>query len=342
MSTPRQRMLDAFHYNHPDKIPVVYHPSPAGLYTHGQKLMDLYNQYPPDNPITIGTLPAPPEGTVDALGQYREIRTDEWGTTWDHNIFGVYGHPIAYPFPNWQAAKDYVFPPFHAIGTPKFEAEKTIIQNQKRTHLVFHGWVSMFEKTHSLRPMDDFLVDLALRDSDLLTFLDRLVDYWQKTIACAMALGSDVIMFGDDWGTQTAQIISTDMFRDIFKPRYKTLMDAVHRAGKKVFFHSCGHLGNIFDELIDLGIDGFWPQILRYDPHTFPETCKQHGITIYIHPDRQHLIPLGTPQQIATAIQQYAERYHKLGGGGIFYIEMENDAPFENVQALIEAVHKYR
>ena len=29
-------------------------------------------------------------------------------------------------------------------------------------------------------------------------------------------------------------------------------------------------------------------------------------------------------------------------GGVIFYIEIENDAPFENVEALIKAVWKYR
>ena len=41
-------------------------------------------------------------------------------------------------------------------------------------------------------------------------------------------------------------------------------------------------------------------------------------------------------------IQKYADRYHKLGGGGIFYVEIENDAPFENVRALIESMDRYR
>ena len=38
----RQRMLDAFNYTDPDKIPLVYHPSPAGLFVHGEKLLDLF------------------------------------------------------------------------------------------------------------------------------------------------------------------------------------------------------------------------------------------------------------------------------------------------------------
>jgi hypothetical protein len=63
---------------------------------------------------------------------------------------------------------------------------------------------------------------------------------------------------------------------------------------------------------------------------------------LYIHPDRQYLIPRGTPVQIARTIGAYAERYHTYGGGGIFYVEIENDAPFENVKALIEAIDRYR
>jgi len=33
---------------------------------------------------------------------------------------------------------------------------------------------------------------------------------------------------------------------------------------------------------------------------------------------------------------------HAIGGGGIFYVEIENDAPWENVKTLIEAIHEYR
>lgn len=50
--TPRERMIRTFEFNNPDKIPVVYNSSRAGLYVHGEKLLDLFNQYPPDNPIT--------------------------------------------------------------------------------------------------------------------------------------------------------------------------------------------------------------------------------------------------------------------------------------------------
>jgi hypothetical protein len=61
-------MLKAFAFNHPDRLPIYYHASPAGLYVHGQKLLDLFREYPPDNPITFDAIPQPPAKHVFTLG----------------------------------------------------------------------------------------------------------------------------------------------------------------------------------------------------------------------------------------------------------------------------------
>ena len=336
MSRSRQRMLDAFAFNSPDRIPVVYHPSPAGLHVHGRKLVDLFNAYPPDNPVTFGAIPTPPAGTVDAAGYYHELRTDEWGTEWRHLIFGVHGHPNRYPFASWAQATAYQFPPPVAIDTAAIAAQRT-------EHLVFSGWVSIFEKLHALRPMDELLMDLATGDPWLMRFLDRLVEHWLIDIHRMLDGGVDVIMFADDWGTQQAPIISPAMFRHIFKPRYETMMAPVRRAKRKVFFHCCGCMRGILDELIDLGIDGLWPQLglFEADPQNL-EKCRDSRVSIYIHPDRQRLIPLGAPAEIDAAIRRYAERYRAQGGGGIFYVEIENDAPFANVETLVRSIDRWR
>jgi hypothetical protein len=336
MSVSRQRMTDAFEFKHPDKIPVIYKLSPAGLHVHGQKLVDLYREYPSDNPLEFGVLPAPPPGAINADGKYHEIFTDEWGTEWECLIYGVTGHPRNYPFKNWVEARDYQFPPLPVADLQK-------VREQRERYLIFWGWISLAEKLCALRPMDEVWMDVLSEDEDLLAFLDRMVDYWLKAIQLALEAGVDVIVFGDDWGTQHSTLISPELFRKIFKPRYERLMDPIKKAGRRVFFHSCGHLGGIFDQMLELGIDGLWPQIGLHE--SSPETlakCRKHRVAIFIHPDRQHLIPLGTPAQIDAEIRRYAEHYKKNGGGAIFHVEMENDAPFENVKALVQAIHKYR
>jgi len=320
----------------------VYHPSPAGLLVHGQKLLDLFNQYPPDNPVVFDRLPQLRPGAVDASGRYHEVRTDEWGTTWEWLIYGLYGHPKGFPLADLDAAEAYTFPPPPDIGSAGFQADRAQVEAEKRDYFVIRGGASIFEKLCALRPMDEIMIDLATSDERLIRVLDRLVDYMHQVIAYQLAAGADGVFFGDDWGTQSAPIISPRLFREVFKPRYKALMEPIQRAGRAVCFHSCGFLGPLFDDLLELGMDVFWPQILRYDEDALLHKCKERRVTLYLHPDRQQLIPLGTPAEIEARIAAYCERFHEMGGGGILYVEIENDAPFDNVRALIEAVDKYR
>ena len=108
-------------------------------------------------------------------------------------------------------------------------------------------------------------------------------------------------------------------------------------------FNLCASSVYIGNDLLDMGIDIYWPQIKLYENNVdFVRRSREERVTLLIHPDRQNLIPEGTPAQIDAAVRKYADTYHELGGGGIFYIEIENDAPWENVKTLIEAVHRYR
>ncbi|MFA6110534.1 MAG: uroporphyrinogen decarboxylase family protein [Candidatus Latescibacterota bacterium] len=342
MTTRRQRLLDAFHYTGPDRIPVVYHPSTAGLHVHGQKLLDLFNQYPPDNQISFTALPAPPPEALDAQGRYHEVRRDEWGTEREFLIFGVAGYPRSYPFPDWAAAADYRFPPVPTVGSAAFAARQEEVRRQRQEYLVVDGGLSLFERLHALRPMEDVLIGLAEDDPHLLAFLDRLTQHWHAVLDLVLALEVDVVTFGDDWGGQDAPLVSPALFRRVFKPRYQELMQRIRQAGRKVFLHCCGYVGPLLEDFFELGIAGYWPQITRYDLDELSARCREHRVAVYLHPDRQYLVPRGTPAEIEAIIREYAERYHRLGGGGIFYLEMENDAPWENVRALIEAVHRYR
>lgn len=336
LSTSRTRMKKAFEFTNPDRIPVVYHPSPAGLHVHGRRLLDLFNRYPPDNPITFNSIPSPPAGSTTDDGRYRETREDEWGTVWEYLIYGVHGHPIGYPFESWEDASDYRFPPYPF-------ADRSETSEIRKSFLVWKGGVSIFERLHALRPFEEVLVSIADENPALLRFLDRLADYWTRTIHLLIEAGVDVISFGDDWGTQNSLLVSRSSFRRLFRPIYEKLMDPIHKAGRRIFFHSCGYLGGILDELIELGIHGLWPQISFFeaDPSLF-EKCLNSRVALYIHPDRQHLVPSGSPAEIEQTIRQYSDRFHRSRGGGIFYVEIENDAPFGNVRALIESIHRWR
>jgi hypothetical protein len=228
------------------------------------------------------------------------------------------------------------------VDSPDRRQRREEVHALGEEHLIFDGWISLFERLHALRPMDEVLVDLASRDPDLLAFLDRLTEYWHEVIDYLLDTGVDVVMFGDDWGTQSAPIVSPALFRDLFRPRYAEPMGRVHRAGRRVFLHCCGQVGPLLEDFIELGIDGYWPQIGCYDLDELAPRFRDHGVAMYLHPDRQRLVPHGRPEEIEAVIGAYAERYHALGGGGIFYVELENDVPWENARTLIESIARYR
>ncbi len=339
----RERFLRTLTYSGPDRLPLIYHPSPAGLYVHGQKLLDLFNNHPGDTPIIFTEIASPAAATIDSNGAYHERKTDVWGTEWEYLIFGIAGHPSVYPVADLAMADDYRFPPLPAGNGLDFDQACAAVQRQKEQFLVASGGISIFERLHALHPMDGVLMALASEEPGLLRFMARLERYWCDFIDYHLSTGADAIWFGDDWGTQTAPLISPAMFREIFRPVYARLFARVKQGGGRVFFHSCGALGPIFDELLDLGIDLIWPQIKWFesDPNRIA-ACRERGVTFYVHPDRQKLIPLGTPDEIRAEIRRYAELGRQLGGGVVFYVEIENDAPFENVRALVESIDEFR
>ena len=329
----RERMIAAIEFRQPDKIPLFYHPSEAGLYVHGQKLLDLFQRIPGDNGTTFSGIPQPPPETVDAKGNYHEFRRDEWGTTWEYLIFGIQGHPKEYPFANWGEA--------HAYSLPPVAEAKETSEEFRRSYCVFGGGGSIFEKAFSLRPFDEVIVDFLEEDSDLLQFTDRLVEYYNRINGGALERGVDIFCFGDDYGTQTAPLFPRELFKRVFVPRYRQMFAPILQAGRKILFHSCGRLDSVMEELFDLGIHVLWPQLSIYGrDESFLDRCAERRVALLLHPDRQYLIPRGTPEEIRSWVRDMADRYRQ--GGGIFYVEMENDAPWENVKALLESIAEYR
>jgi uroporphyrinogen-III decarboxylase len=65
----------------------------------------------------------------------------------------------------------------------------------------------------------------------------------------------DAYMWCDDWGLQDRLMISPEKWRDIWKPAYAEVYKAAHEAGMLTFLHSCGHIVDILDDLIEAGLD---------------------------------------------------------------------------------------
>lgn len=60
---------------------------------------------------------------------------------------------------------------------------------------------------------------------------------------------------GDDLGFNTATFLKPELLRKFVFPAYKAMADIAHKAGRPFILHSCGNLKEVYEDIIDCGID---------------------------------------------------------------------------------------
>ena len=336
-------MLAALEFKPVDRTPVQIHPSPGGLFEHGQKLLDLMHACGHDfGDQSDLELPVVPREDFDADGRYHKIRVDEWGTTWEHRLYGVWGYRIGYPLAD-MANLDAYFPPVTRPLSGK-ALERAAAAGSALRQEFFHlgGGLSLFETMQSLRPFEDVLIDISRDTAEINRLADMLVEYNLQQLADPLALGVDAVMVGDDFGTQSNMMMAPKTWRRFFAPRYQRLFAPILAAGKRIFFHSCGQIDPILDDLRALGVHAVWPQLQLFDLPLLARRCRYSRLAVMLHPDRGDLMQRRTPREVRAAVLDLVETFNCLAGGSWLYLEVDPGFPWENVRALFETVMELR
>jgi uroporphyrinogen decarboxylase len=340
---PRERVLAALSFQTVDKIALQIHPSPGGLYDHGQKLLDLMRACGHDfDDQRDLALPVVPKEDFDADGRYHRITTDDWGTTWEYRIYGVWGHRIKYPLADITRLDHYHPPLMPKLQGQALEQARIDGAAQRQTYIQMGGGVSLFETMQSLRPYEDLLIDIAEDTREINQLADLLVEYYAVAVENALAVGVDAVTVGDDYGTQQALILSPKTWRRFFLPRYRALFEPVKRAGKRIVFHSCGKVEPLLVDLRSAGVDAIWPQLPLYDSRHLTRLSHELGLALMLHPDRGELMQRDTPQQVREYLLRLVDDFNPLAGGSWLYLEVDPGFAWPNVQAMFETVMELR
>lgn len=338
MPASRKRVFDAFDFIKPDKVPVEHHPSTRGYFDYGEKMRDLFKRFPGDfGDMSNIAIPVIPEGCFDENGEYYEERTDEWGVHWAYRIFQIQGHPLNRPLDDLNKLDTYKLPPVQH-SHPGFTEE---VADHKNKYFCMKGMITLFEKMTSLRLFEDVLMDMYMNTPEINRMADMLVDYYMKGINNMIRAGVDCVEFGDDFGTQTGLMISPEIFNGFLKPRYMKMIDKVKSAGMKVHFHSCGANTNLLEDIADMGIDAYWPQLTSYNLEELAAFLKKKKIAIALH-FRGEIMNFGTPAEVRAKVIETAEIFDIKNGGGWFYLEVDDGFPYENTKTLFETVDEIR
>ncbi len=228
------------------------------------------------------------------VGDQEWERTDEWGNRWRRIDPTSKGEVVAGAVETLDDIDSLQLPDFS--NPDDFQRVREMRQNNPDKFQL--GWIPgfSFNIARKLRKLDQYLMDLVLERDRIHALHDRIDDMLEPYIRNFARAGIDAVAFPEDWGTQEQTLVSPQIWREEFFPRFQRLCNAAHEEGITVIMHSCGAIGAIVPSLIEAGID-----CLQFDQ---PEL---HGIDTLASYQDDAKISFWCPVDIQTTLQSKDE-----------------------------------
>ncbi len=287
--TSRQMLQYAIEKKRPDRVPIDLGGSITGITLSACQELCGYlslNNCELDVICRSLQLVEPPEPVLEKLGiDTRYIRpnygidnrledeyVDTWGVTRRLSSNGLYYDIVDYPL------KDGILKELERFQWPEPKKREVFRGIREKAVKLFRTSFAViadplapaiFEPAWYLRGMENLLVDFIQSKTYAFRLFDTLLEFQLQFFDAFLSEVGDyvqVVMFGDDLGTQNAPMLSPELYVEMIKPYHKKLFAFVRsRCDAKVFFHSCGAIESLISELIDTGVDIFHPlQPLAY------------------------------------------------------------------------------
>jgi uroporphyrinogen decarboxylase len=365
--TSRQRVLAALNHEEPDRVPVFFGTSgvtsmiePAydrlkahlGITTPTQSFWRAFRYAILDEEVMARVhsdgrplIPGAPES-----GHPRDISAteyiDAWGIHWRLSPGSIY-YDIATP-PLAEATIDdldsYHWPNLAVASRTAGLAERARAIRESGHAVVLLSGVSPFEYCYMLRGIENWLADMAAEPEFALALLEKVASVMEDGVRALLTeVGdlTDVIITGDDLGSQEAPMISPTMYREMVKPFHKRINATIRSlSDTKIFYHSDGNIISLIDDLIDNGVDLLNPvHVAANEMGDTARLKREFGdrISFCGGIDTARVLPRGTPEEVREEVRR---RIRDLAPGGGYILAsvhcIQPDVPPENLIAMFD------
>lgn len=273
-------------------------------------------------------------GFFEDIGNAR-VR-DVFGVVWDRSIDKDIGN-IEMPRLVEPTLAGYEFP--DPLANLYFANIPEQIEKYKDRFRIFRIGFSLYERAWTLRGMQNLMMDFYDHPGFVKELLCTIADYNIAQVKKALTYDIDAVYFGDDWGQQHGLQMGPALWRKFIYPELKRMYGIVRDAGKSVFIHSCGDVDELFDDLIEIGLNcfnPFQPEVMDVEAliHHYRGRLVFHGGL-----STQRTLPYGSPDDI----RHETRRLISLGRDGGYILSpahaVEGDVPLENMLAFIDEAH---
>jgi uroporphyrinogen decarboxylase len=260
---------------------------------------------------------------------------DAFGVVWDRSVdkdIGVVANRML-PEPTLDG---YTFP--DPLDRCFFENIPERIEAYPDRFRVFGIGFSLYERAWTLRGMEALMMDFIDHPDFVHELMGAIADWAVAQVREAVKYDIDVVHFGDDWGQQHGLQMGPALWREFLLPELKRMYGVARDAGKFVSIHSCGDVDELFDDLIDIGLNCFNP----FQPEVMDveDLMKRYRGRLAFHGglSTQSTLPYGSADDVRAETRHLLELGRE--GGYIFAPAhaVEGDVPLENMLAFIDEV----
>ena len=377
--TPRERVLKSLNHEIPDRIPIDLGGNQTGIHRKAYErliqhlgiqddihIMDavqqlarpceqLLERFRVDTRYIAAGAAASWQGGIvqtERDGRCWHDLTDEFGIRWsmpaDYPLYmDITLHPLANA--TLQDVRDYPWPKGDDPSRFAGLRDRALQLKRDTPYAVVSGISGVvYEICWYLRGLEQWFCDLLIEPDFCAALLDQTLKFWLDWFRLFLdEVGDvvDVIMIGDDLAGQNGPLFDPDVYRRLVKPRHKQLVQYIRsRTQAKIWYHTCGSCGQYIPELLDNGIHILNP-VQTSARNMEPAKLKQQfGRDLVFWGggcDSQHILPQGTPEQVAENVRRHVTAL--MPGGGYVFNNIHNiqgDVPPENVVALYDTAYE--
>jgi uroporphyrinogen decarboxylase len=203
----------------------------------------------------------------------------------------------------------------------------------------------VYEISSSLRGTEQYLMDMMLDPLYAEELAERVLEEhhipYYTLLLEAVNPYAQIVGISDDLGSQQGLIFSPKLFRRIFKPRLKRLIEHIHSLSDvRVYMHSDGSIIDLIPDLIEIGVEGLNP--IQYTARGMELTGlkSQFGkhLGFFGGTLENDVLSFGDPSRIRESLLKNISAI--APGGGFLFASIHNispEVPPENITAFFDA-----
>ncbi len=205
------------------------------------------------NDLTVGTNMNP--RTIEQTSDHR-IYEYEGGAQWIEKYKPTFcREAIKYPVNQPEDIGNLKLPDYH--DPSRYEGMERAIRDRREAGYFVQGctggiWLGSY---YFCTSFDNILTWMAMEAEAAHLIFNKVGTCVLAAAEEMLKRGVDSVFIYDDLGSGQSLLYSKEMYREFIKPWHKKLAELCHSYGKYFHMHSHGHIQDVMDDLVDVGVD---------------------------------------------------------------------------------------